>query len=87
MAHFAKIENGIVSQVIAISNDDCSGGNFPESEPVGQAFIASLGLDGVWLQTSYNANFRSAFAGIGMPYDADKDEFVPFVPEEIKESE
>lgn len=76
MAHFAKIENDTVSQVIVISNDDCGGGNFPESEPIGQAFIASIGLDGQWLQTSYHANFRSKYAGIGDVYDAHLDEFV-----------
>jgi hypothetical protein len=55
MAHFAKIENDTVTQVIVVSNDDCGGGDFPESEPIGQAFIASLGLTGEWLQTSYHA--------------------------------
>jgi hypothetical protein len=65
MAHFARIENGFVQQVIVISNDDCGGGDFPESEPIGQAFIASLGLPGEWLQTSYHANFRGKYAGIG----------------------
>ena len=65
MAHFAKIENGFVQQVIVVSNDDCGGGDFPESEPIGQAFIASLGLTGEWLQTSYHANFRGKYAGIG----------------------
>jgi hypothetical protein len=54
MAHFAKIENGIVQNVIVIADADCGGGNFPESEPAGQAFIASLSLDGEWKQTSYN---------------------------------
>jgi len=76
MAHFAKIENGTVSQVIVVSNDDCGGGDFPDSEAVGQAFIASLGLTGVWKQTSYHANFRGVYAGIGFTYDADLDEFV-----------
>ena len=77
MAHFAKIENGIVQQVIVVSNNDCGGGEFPESEPIGQAFIASLGFDGLWLHTSYHANFRAYYAGIGYTYDADVDEFVP----------
>ena len=54
MAHFAKVDNGIVSQVIVVSNDDCAGGDFPASEAAGQAFIASLGLAGEWRQTSYN---------------------------------
>lgn len=69
MAHFAKVENNIVQQVIVVSNDDCGGGEFPESEPIGQAFIASLGLTGQWLQTSYRANFRGKYAGISDTWD------------------
>jgi len=69
MAHFALINNGIVSNVIVVSNSDCGNGEFPSSEPVGQAFIASLGLEGEWLQTSYNSNFRSIYAGIGYTWD------------------
>ena len=65
MAHFAKVENGIVQQVIVIANSDCAGGSLPESEPAGQAFIASLGYTGEWKQTSYNNNFRGTYAGIG----------------------
>ena len=76
MAHFAKVENNIVGEVIVVANSDCGGGDFPESEPIGQAFIASLGLQGEWLQTSYHANFRGAYAGIGYTYDAELDEFV-----------
>lgn len=75
MAHFAQINNGIVSQVIVVSNDDCGGGNFPKSEPIGQAFIASLGIPGTWLQTSYNANFRGSYAGISMVYNPSTDTF------------
>jgi len=64
MAHFAKIENGIVREVIVVSND-----NAP-TEAAGQAFIASIGLAGVWIQTSYNNNnvegaSRGKYAGIG----------------------
>ena len=69
MAHFAKVDNGIVREVIVIGNDDCGGGNFPASEPIGQAFIANLGLAGEWKQTSYNANFRGKYAGIGDIWD------------------
>ena len=82
MAHFASISDNIVQQVIVVSNDDCGGGDFPESEPVGQAFIASLGLAGEWKQTSYHANFRGKYAGIGDFYDADLDEFVAPAVEE-----
>lgn len=82
MAHFAKVANNIVDQVIVVSNDDCDNLDFPESEPVGQAFLASLGLEGEWLQTSYNGNFRGQYAGIGYTYDAELDEFVaPVIPE------
>ena len=77
MAHFAKIENNKITSVIVVSNADCGGGKFPESELIGQAFIASLGFDGLWLQTSYHANFRACYAGINYTYDADLDEFVP----------
>jgi len=76
VAHFAKVQNGVVQQVIVVSNDDCAGGDFPESEAAGQAFIASLGLSGEWRQTSYNTNFRSKYAGIGDIYDAVNDVFV-----------
>jgi len=76
MAHFAKIENGVVQQVIVVANSDCGGGTFPASEPVGQAFIASLGLTGEWKQTSYNHNIRKQYAGIGYIYNADADVFV-----------
>ena len=70
MAHFAKVENGIVREVIVISNDDAP------TEAAGQAFIASIGLSGEWKQTSYNANFRGKYAGIGDIYDAVNDVFV-----------
>jgi hypothetical protein len=82
MAHFARTENNIVREVIVIADDNCGGGNFPESEAPGQAFIASLGLEGEWLQTSYHANFRGKYAGIGDTYDTALDEFVGPVSEE-----
>lgn len=83
MAHFAQLDgNNIVQQVIVVGNEDCGGGEFPASEAVGQAFIASLGLTGTWKQTSYNSNFRGRYAGIGFTYDADLDEFVAPEPAE-----
>jgi hypothetical protein len=77
MAHFAKVNNNKVEKVIVVSNDDAP------TEAAGQSFIASIGLDGEWLQTSYNANFRGRYAGIGDIYDAELDEFVsPVFPSE-----
>ena len=76
MAHFARIENGIVGQVIVVNNETLGDLEFPASEAVGQEFIASLGLGGQWLQTSYNANFRGKYAGSGDTYDDVNDVFV-----------
>lgn len=76
MAHFAKIENEKVTNVIVINNETLGNLHFPDSEAVGQEFIASLGLDGTWKQTSYNGNFRGKYAGTGDTYDAELDEFI-----------
>lgn len=79
MAHFAQIINNEVIEVIVISNADCDNLPFPESEPVGQAFIASLGIAGDWLQTSYSGSFRGAYAGLRMLFDASLGEYGEFV--------
>jgi hypothetical protein len=79
MAHFAKVENNIVDEVIVIANDDCDNLPFPESEPIGQAYIASLGIEGDWLQTSYSGSFRGCYAGIGYTFDAALGEYGEFV--------
>jgi len=86
VAHFAQVdEYQIVRNVIVINNSDCAGGDFPDSEPIGQAFIAAIGIDGDWLQTSYNNNFRGQYAGQGMTYDPTLDEFVlPMQPEVLE---
>lgn len=68
MAHFARVENGVVREVIVVSNDDAP------TETAGKAFIASIGLSGEWVQTSYNNNpvegaSRGKYAGIGDLWD------------------
>ena len=76
MAHFARIDNNTVIEVIVISDDNCPD-PAPTNEAEGQQFIADvLGLAGEWKQTSYNGNFRGVYAGIGYTYDPDLDEFV-----------
>ena len=77
MAHFAKINSDLVTEVIVIANADIDDLPFPESEPIGQAYIASLGIVGEWLQTSYNGNFRGCYAGNGYTYDLTADVFIP----------
>lgn len=80
MAHFAKVNNeNIVTEVIVIANDDCDNLPFPESEPIGQAFIASLGLVGNFVQTSYSGSFRNFFAGPGVLFDASLGAYGEFV--------
>jgi hypothetical protein len=78
MAHFALVNSdGIVETVHVINNDVLdAGGDFPASEASGQAFQALLGLKGLWLQCSYNGNFRGNYPGIGFTYDSSRDAFI-----------
>ena len=76
MAHFAEIDdNNVVTRVIVVSNDDCGGGDYPESDVIGAAFCNSL-LGGTWKQTSYNNNFRFRYAGIGYTFNEELDAFI-----------
>jgi hypothetical protein len=86
MAYFAELDDdNVVLRVIAISNDDAPDPAPEHSEPLGQAFIASLGLGGRWVQTSYHGTFRGCYAGIGYTYDEVADEFIaPPEPESVE---
>jgi hypothetical protein len=79
MAHFAKIENDIVVQVIVVDNKDTADASGVEKEYIGAAFCERL-LGGTWKQTSYNGNFRKNYAGLGYTYDAARDAFIPPKP-------
>jgi hypothetical protein len=85
MGNFAKIENGIVTEVIGISNNVLGEPTltFPDTDGAGRAFIANtLKLEGEWRQTSYSASFRGTYAGVGYTYDPDLEQFIaPIVPE------
>jgi hypothetical protein len=76
MAHFARIENNKVVQVIVVDNTVLENTEFPESEPLGQQFIDNIGLPGLWLQTSYNGKFRKNYAGVDYTYDKVRDAFI-----------
>ena len=68
MAHFAKIENDLVVEVLVVHND---------LEHRGADFLANdLGLGGTWIQTSYNGNIRKQYTGIGYTYDDVNDVFI-----------
>lgn len=79
MAHAAKIENGVVTQVIVVPDDL----DETESDGAITAFCNGIGLPGTWKRTSYNANIRGKYAGIGDIYDSELDEFVSPVVEEV----
>jgi hypothetical protein len=71
MAHFAEIdENKIVLRVLVTNND------FPNE---GYNWLIE-NLGGTWIKTSYNANIRKNFAGIGYTYDEGRDAFIPPKP-------
>lgn len=83
MAHFARIENKIVSEVIVINNEVLKDENGVEQESIGAQFCTDT-FGGTWIQTSYNNNFRGTFAGVGMTYDADLNIFkYPTIEENI----
>lgn len=67
MAHFAKIdENNKVVEVLVVPDAE---------EHRGQEYLNELGIEGTWIQTSYNARIRGKYAGIGDTYDPVADEF------------
>lgn len=71
MGHFAKVENGIVTQVIVAEQDVINTGMFGDPNS--------------WIQTSYNTfsgehrlggnPLRKNYAGIGYIYDVERDAF------------
>lgn len=70
MAHFAEInEKNVVLRVLVTDNDDPNGDD-------GHSWLVD-NLGGNWIKTSYNANIRKNFAGIGFLYDEELDAFIP----------
>ena len=75
MAHFAQLENNIVTKVIVVSNQDILDESGQENEQKGIDFCSNL-LGGTWLQTSYNGKIRKNYAGVGYTYDETLDAFI-----------
>ena len=70
MAHHAKIENGIVTQVIVTSDSD--------EDTFANRMLVETGE--IWIRTSYNAatnGFRKNYAGKGYTFDFERDAFIP----------
>jgi hypothetical protein len=68
-AHAARIEDGIVREVIVIPYMDDDDTKITE-------YCNSIGLAGVWLDCSYLGARRGCYPGAGFRYDADLNEFV-----------
>jgi hypothetical protein len=85
MSHFAKVEDGVVTQVLVAEQDFINSG--------------AVGDPAQWIQTSYNTRagvhyepnsttpsadqskaLRKNYAGIGYSYDAGRDAFIPPKP-------
>lgn len=76
MAHYAKVENGIVTEVIVADADFINSGY--------------VGSPALWIQTSYNTQgnvhllggtpLRKNYAGIGYSYNEELDAFIPPKP-------
>ena len=76
MAHFAEInDHNIVQRVIVVHNNELLDSDGVEQESLGISFCQSL-FGGNWKQTSFNANIRKNFAGIGFSYDSARDAFI-----------
>jgi len=81
MATFAKIGlNNKVIEVLSVHNNELLDSNGVEQEVNGIDFLTKLTGWSIWVQTSYNNNFRKNHAGIGYTYDEDKDAFIPKKP-------
>jgi len=74
MSHWAEIDNtNTVLRVLVGNNND------PAGDEGYQWLINNLG--GTWIKTSYNANIRKNYAGIGYTYDAVRDAFIAPKPD------
>ena len=81
MASFAKIGlNNKVIEVLSVHNNELLDSNGVEQEVNGIDFLTKLTGWSIWVQTSYNNNFRKNHAGIGYTYDEDRDAFIPPKP-------
>lgn len=70
-AHAALVDElGIVRNVIVIPYQG-------DTDEAVTAYCNSIGLQGIWIDTSYTGSRRGVFTGIGYTYDADLDKFVP----------
>lgn len=68
MAHFARIEEGVVREILVVGNDAIDPDN---EEATGIALLAESGIDGEFVQCSYSGSFRGCYPGIGYLWDGE----------------
>ena len=79
MAFFAEVKSdNTVGDVIVVA-DEVIGGE-GDQETLGQEFIASLGIEGRWLQGFSGGGVRFNYPARSFTYDADRDAFIPPQP-------
>jgi hypothetical protein len=66
MSHFAKVVDGVVTNVIVADQDFID--NMLDTSP------------GRWIETFKDRSQRKNYAGIGFSYDLDRDAFIPSKP-------
>ena len=88
MAHFAELKtkvdptghttdtHQVVERVVVVGNDCVPS----DMHADGETWCINFFKGGIWKQTSYNNNFRKAYAGIGMVYDPIKNKFLSQQP-------
>ena len=88
MAHFAELKtkvdptghttdtHQVVERVVVVGNDCVPS----DMHADGETWCVNFFKGGIWKQTSYNNNFRKAYAGIGMVYDPIKNKFLSQQP-------
>ena len=68
MAHFARVQDGIVHQVLVVANEAMTDDDGTEQEALGQELLTGL-FGGEWVQCSYNGSMRGCYPGPGFLWD------------------
>ena len=87
MAYFTKLDDNIVTEVIAISDEVCGMPTltFPDTDSAGRAYIANgLQLAGTFAQTSIDGLFRGCYAGIGYTFNPLLGQYGEYLPPTVE---
>lgn len=68
MAHFARVEEGVVREILVVANDALDP---TDEEGSGRAVLAASGITGEFWQCSYSGSFRGAYPAAGWSWDGE----------------